>query len=391
MHVLIIPSWYPAYPGDIGGSFFREQALALHRNGCKVGVIYPQMRSLRQWQSILTGGYGLEIQSDEGMTTLRYHGMNWYPKVKWLRNKLWKKKCLELFNEYVKLNGKPQIIHAHSIFNAGVIAKKISDKNKIPFLLTEHSTSYARELISEIELNEAINVCNASSINLAVSNEFCKLLSEKIKPKNWIYLPNIVNNKFFEKKLNKHNQKGFGFINVAMVDSKKRQENILLAFNNEFKGEKFITLTIGGDGPELQILKNLAKTLNISNQVEFTGALSRDQVCEKMAASNAFVLSSRYETFGVVVIEALALGLPVIATRCGGPESIVRKEDGILVPVDDVESLGKAMREIYENLTKYDKMKIRESCRERFSEKAIAKKLIKIYEEVIEGKKSNGP
>ena len=46
MHVLIIPSWYPEHSEDVGGGFFREQALALQTHGCKVGVIYPQLRPL---------------------------------------------------------------------------------------------------------------------------------------------------------------------------------------------------------------------------------------------------------------------------------------------------------------------------------------------------------
>ena len=57
MHVLIIPSWYPEYPEDVRGCFFREQALALQKYGCKVGVIYPQLRSLKNWKSkILLAG-----------------------------------------------------------------------------------------------------------------------------------------------------------------------------------------------------------------------------------------------------------------------------------------------------------------------------------------------
>jgi len=138
-----------------------------------------------------------------------------------------------------------------------------------------------------------------------------------------------------------------------------------------------------GDGPERSKLQALAVELDIEKSVKFTGLLSRQEVLTTIANADAFVLSSRYETFGVVVIEALALGKPVIATRCGGPESIVRQEDGILVPVDDIGALAAAMEKIIKNQEEYDPIEIRKACINRYSESAIAEKLIKIYSSVI--------
>jgi glycosyltransferase involved in cell wall biosynthesis len=126
----------------------------------------------------------------------------------------------------------------------------------------------------------------------------------------------------------------------------------------------------------------LATTLGISDQAQFPGRLAREEVLTAMSHANAFVLSSRYETFGVVVIEALALGLPVVSTRCGGPESIVREQDGILVPVDNVEALAEAMVKIYESQNQYNPAEIRDACRDRFSEKAVANRLMKIYSDI---------
>ena len=70
-------------------------------------------------------------------------------------------------------------------------------------------------------------------------------------------------------------------------------------------------------------LKNLIIELGIEKCVEFTGKLSREEMLPKLSYSNVFVLPSNSETFGVVYIEAMALGLPVIATKCGGPEDFL--------------------------------------------------------------------
>lgn len=81
-----------------------------------------------------------------------------------------------------------------------------------------------------------------------------------------------------------------------------------------------LLLEIGGDGPEKTKLEELVTKLGINKNIKFLGQLTRDEVKNKMnEESSAFVLSSEYETFGVVVVEALALGKPVIATKCGGP------------------------------------------------------------------------
>ena len=80
-------------------------------------------------------------------------------------------------------------------------------------------------------------------------------------------------------------------------------------------------------------LEALVQEKALTEQVTFLGSLTREQVRQEVSEADAFVLSSEYETFGVVVIEALALGKPVIATRCGGPESIVVPSVGYLVEI----------------------------------------------------------
>jgi len=134
-------------------------------------------------------------------------------------------------------------------------------------------------------------------------------------------------------------------------------------------------LLIMGDGPERSNLTALAERLGLKGRVEFYGAYVRKEFAEALGESDAFVLASRGETFGVVCIEALACGLPVVATRCGGPEDFVNEANGLLVPVDDAEAFAKAMLEIRENIGSYDSAAISRFARETFSARAVAEKL----------------
>jgi glycosyltransferase involved in cell wall biosynthesis len=144
-----------------------------------------------------------------------------------------------------------------------------------------------------------------------------------------------------------------------------------------------VILQLVGDGPERVSLQQTACELGVSDQVFFLGLLKRDEVLEKVATATSFVFSSRYETFGVAVIEALALGKPVIATRCGGPESIIEVGDGVLVDVDDVDALSIAMFNMFQNYKTYNLQNIRRSAIDRFGEDAVITRLKAIYEEVL--------
>lgn len=381
-HILIIPSWYPSFKGDINGSFFREQALALTKYGHKVGVITPQVESLRKLKKYISEPHGLCFEIDECIPTYRWSYLNITPKMHQFNIKKWVDKGLKLFELYIAENGIPNIIHVHSLMNAGYLALKIKEKYGVPFVVTEHSTAYARGLVKLDDIIKLKNVVNSSSKNIAVSNEFKSLLNNIFNLNSWDYIPNIVNQKFLNQKIIiKSNH--FKYINICFLDAKKRVDNLIFAFARVLEQYPDLLLEIGGDGPEKTKLEELVTKLGINKNIKFLGQLTRDEVKNKMNESSAFVLSSEYETFGVVVVEALALGKPVIATKCGGPESIIIPEVGLLVEKNSIDELATAMLRMYETVDNYNEVLIKKYCEENFSERAIINSLTKVYSEVL--------
>ena len=102
-----------------------------------------------------------------------------------------------------------------------------------------------------------------------------------------------------------------------------------------------------------------------------------------VASSDVVVMSSRIETFGVVLIEGMAQGKPVIATRCGGPEEFITPDLGILVDVENVDQLCNAMINVKKNYSKYNRDHIITSCKENYSQSRIANKLTDIYSALV--------
>ncbi len=142
-------------------------------------------------------------------------------------------------------------------------------------------------------------------------------------------------------------------------------------------------MTIVGDGPKKHYLKNLIIELGIEKCVEFTGKLSREEMLPKLSYSNVFVLPSNSETFGVVYIEAMALGLPVIATKCGGPEDFVDSSNGLLIERNSEERLVDAMEYMYKHYNEYKRESISGSVINRYSPSKIARQIELLYMECL--------
>lgn len=384
MHVLIIPSWYPVSSIDIGGSFFREQAIALKNSGCAVGVIALEFNSLKNVKWLLKDNYSLTFECDHGVNTYRKRYVNLFPRLYTAQAKLWEFFGLKLFRRYVDEQGVPDIVHVHSMLYAGAIAKEISIRYDIPYVVTEHSTLFARKMVNPVQREIAQKIAIHAEKRFAVSSVFAVLL-EKFLGGNvgeWEVMPNIVHERFLFNST-KDSANGFTFLNVSFLTYKKGVDLLIDAFAKAFKGCSQIKLQIAGDGEQRALLEALTVERGVAAQVEFLGLLEREGVVAAISAANALVLSSRYETFGVVLIEALAMGRPVVATRCGGPEDIVRKEDGILVAIDDIDELAAGMKSLYENYAFYQPQEIRKACRLRYGEKVVTDRLLNVYRGIV--------
>ena len=111
-----------------------------------------------------------------------------------------------------------------------------------------------------------------------------------------------------------------------------------------------LQLVLAGDGPDAQKLRTYARELGLDGRARFLGPQPRETVFELLRAADAVVLSSKWENFPHVLVEALALGTPVISTATGGVGEIVRDgENGLLVPPEDPDALADAIRRFFDD------------------------------------------
>lgn len=385
MHILILPSWYPANAVDIRGCFFREQALALSKKGLQVGVVYPELRSIRDINIDLIKKNRITKENDKGVITYRYHGVSWLHRWQQFTANRFLRIGERLVEQYINENGVPDVIHVHSMIYAGVLANKISKKYGIPYIVTEHSTAFARKLYSNYQKGLIEKVSKEAKLKFAVSTSFKELLEKEIKLSEWDICPNIVQKDFFLTPIHlKKITKTFKFINIGALEPKKNQIILLHAIKNLMMKGIGVELNIIGGGSQYSYLKQAIEKLGIESSVRLLGQKNRAEIIELISESDAFVLSSTFETFGVVVIEAFSLGKPVITTSCGGPESLIDESNGLVVINNNLDDLTAKMLELIENYKNYDADLIRRNSYSLYSEEAVVKKLLMVYKQVID-------
>lgn len=385
MHILILPSWYPKSPADVFGVFFRDQALALSNYGHKVGVIAPEMRSLRNLFSSELKSNRIHYEFDAGVDTYRRAFFAALPRIPFGNYVLFKCVAKKLLKTYIDERGKPDIIHAHCAIYAGAAAVEIAKDFDIPVVLTEHSTGYARGLYARWQLKMAEKAFKQSRISIAVSPDLGKLLSDLLPSAQniWKWIPNVVAERFKAPESFEPELRAIRFVNLALMTEKKGQFDLVKAFKLLVDKDIHAELWLAGDGPIKEALRREVHDLGIVEKVKFLGLIQPDSVPNLLEQVDVMVVSSHYETFGVVAAEALMAGLPVIATRCGGPECIISDSDGLLVPVKHPEALSKAMQNIALNLNFYDRKAIASNAKARFSGAAVAVQLTHEYERIV--------
>lgn len=378
MYILFITRGYPTNKYKTNGIFEFDQAKALVKQGCKVIYVAVDLRSIRRWRN-----WGIEKRNIDGVEVYVIN----IPLGRIPRNILRKFSFLGLKILYKKIileHGIPDIIHAHFTGSA-YSASKLKDITDIPLVVTEHSSKINKDNIGKNLYKIASKTYEKADTLIAVSPSLAEMINKHFNI-NPIYIPNIVDLEIFRYE-NKKRDCNFNFISTGNLIDTKRMDLTIEAFYKAFKNNPRVTLTIFGQGPKRKMLEKLINKYNLGSQTKLMGLCSRERIAEQLKKSDCFVLASQSETFGVAYIEALAMGVPVIATKCGGPEEFVNDSNGLMIDIDSKEQLVEAMKYMYNNIDRYERKNIAMEIVEKFSPEAVANKIIGIYDEIL-GKKT---
>lgn len=370
--ILIIPSWYPNKENANSGIFIKHQAEALCRNGGCVSVFYSniQFKVKNVFQKTT-----LKKELIASIPTYTVEGMT-FPKITIYLLDLWVKKNLEHFETYKREEGLPDIIHAHS-FIAGYLSMKISAKYSIPYVLTEHFSGFLTDNIDIIN-TKTIKTVYPKAKNLIAVSTSLKLKMKKYTSNQIEVIGNMYNDNVFKYKEVKKNRT-FTFVTIGGLDDVKGYSLLIDTFNLLLEEEQDIKLIIIGGGVNYSKLSKQIHRLGINDKVKMLGPLDHDDIPNQLYNCHSYVSSSTVETFGISLIEALAVGLPIVSTNSLGPMDYLDDSNSIISIDNTIEALSNAMAQMISLYKDFDMKQISTEINKRYSASVVCHEIFKLY------------
>ena len=336
------------------------------------------------WRKITRRKNGHVALSEANSRTAGYKRLLAIPRVA-IADLIYYWSILWAFRRLVRQGWRPDVIHAH-VYSAGVPAAILKRLYQIPVLVTEHSSAFPRHLLTGTERLKARFAMNRAEMVLPVS-DYLRVHIESYGVKSeFRVVPNVVDTEVFYPVPQYNEEAAQGHKRLLFVGNLiavKGLPYLLEALGQIRQKRQDYGLDVVGDGASRSEYEELASRLGLDGIVRFHGAKPREQVAQFMRECAFLVQPSLQETFGVVYIEAMACGKPVIATSAGGPKEFVDEDVGVLVPPEDTGALRDAIEYMLDNHQRYSCEKIARHARERFSYEAVGRMLDEVYREVL--------
>jgi glycosyltransferase involved in cell wall biosynthesis len=372
MIILLLTHSYPDSENSWRGSFIKDQARIISLNNTVIVVYFK----IDNEQFAVFSKYIFSKSKTGNLTEYTVTIRRSLPVFNQL---YYLYKTFRFIKDEILTSITPDLIHSHLLYPAGFLGTIIQERKKIPGLITEHSriNNYFRSWFHKQSVKYALK--KTSSI-IAVSNSLKVEINSLCKRQI-----NVIHNIVDVNKFNLTGPKTRSVLNIGFLGglgNNNKGLDLLLKSAALLEKQSFM-LHIGGAGSYLEVYIKMAKDTGIEASCRFYGDIARSKISEFYSRLDVFVLPSRYETFGIVLIEAMACGIPVIATKCGGPQEIVTPSTGILIEKENVEELTNAINYISANLSLYNAAFIRKYAEDNFGEQVFIEKISVLYKEVV--------
>ncbi|MBI4419527.1 MAG: glycosyltransferase [Gemmatimonadetes bacterium] len=359
MNVLFITSAYPADVGDPRGAFIHELAAALTRQGIRITVLAPGTPAAPQ------------KESRDGVVVQR--ATYWLPRgqrlatgfegiVPTLRRRPWlalqvPSLVAGLAWQARRLAQDADIVHGHWLYPGGLAGALAISRSRVPLVVTSHGTDLAlarrfpplrwlsrwvgRRAAALVGVSHAV-VEGAEALGIGGPRvRFIPLgVSTGTPPADPAESAEL--RRFRERR-------GFGVVYVGRLVPGKSVETLLHALAALQRRGRTVAAALVGSGPEQPGLEALARSLGLTGAV-FVGAQPPAVATQWTAAAHALVLPSRSEGRGIVILEAMALGVPAVACDIPGPKELIRhQETGMLFPSGDAAALAACLEQLMDD------------------------------------------
>ncbi len=384
MKALWLASWYPDKTNPFNGDFVKRHAEAVSLF-VPVHVLHiAKDESGKITKDVLVEETGNERHKE---TIVYYYSKKTGIKIidKFLSELRFRKLAWEFSIKIIK-EEKPAIIHVHTGMKMGIVAGELKRKFRLPYIVTEHWTGFLNEADDNFSKMPLVRQAQWKKIIVgadrctAVSAYLSKAIENRFNIRAAI-IPNVVNTTIFGlPELEQSNYPGFIFIST--FDDFKRPELVLEAFAMFEKMYPGTRLTVFA--PDRETVLKVCRQLGVEEKVDCFTEIPQPELVKYIQRSQALLLYSSYETFGCVVIEANACGVPVIVSDIPAMRELVEDgKNGIFAVSGSAEKLAEAMSRFMKTTKSFNSGNIAALAAEKFNYHKIGKQFSDLYSQVI--------
>lgn len=384
-NILFLSGWYPSRVQPTLGNFVQKHAEAVALK-CNVAALYVCSdagceRMYELTESIISNVHTVNVYYKKVRHSI--------PLIAPLQKLLRSKKAYSIGLAAVRKK-MPQIdlVHHNIVYPSGIMALCLKKIKKLPYIITEHSTAYLPEKnIHAGGLQRLISraiVRNASCVTPVSQDLQAAMQARGLKGKYEVVY-NVVDTALFHPAPAGHNGK-IRFLHVSTLDDPhKNISGMLRAAALLARQRSDFECWFVGDGDTSPHIAT-AQQLNIYNHTAFfAGTKTTAEIADLMRSSGCFLLFSNYENLPVVIIEALASGLPVLSSAVGGIPEHITPGKGMLVAPRDEAALKEAMSSMLDAIrgNAYDPQQLSAYAHANFSYESISEKFYHLYSDIL--------
>lgn len=375
MFIVIVARGVPSERTPLWGIFELDQARALRAAGHRVVIAALDVRSVRR-----RGGIGLQHDVVAGIDvhTARVP-LGRVPDG--LDQAVLDRAFDAVYARIVRHHGTPDVVHAHFTKYA-LAASRSQYRQAFTLVVTEHNSKFTPTSIPFALRRKAAEAYRGADEVVAVSPALAEVITNSFDLPVRV-VPNIVDVDTFARLPHAPRPGRIRLVSVGNLIERKRMVLLVDGFARAFGDRPEVGLAIMGEGDQREEITRHVREQGLEGRVELLGQCTREQIAEQFGQADGFVLLSEWETFGVVFIEAMASGLPVLSSLCGGPEGFIHEGVGMFADTSDADALAASLRSFVSHFRDWDADDIRADVTARFGPVRIAAELTEVYSEAV--------
>jgi len=373
----MIPSWYPNRENNHAGIFIKKHIQTISQfTECFTLFVLPTNK---------LSALKIEVEKQPSAKII-YFGTT---KSAMINSFLYFLLYFLSISQILIKKGRPQFIHNHVIFPSGFVAITVSKILNVKLIISEHWSGYLGGDNRFLHLSKTVQcgiryiLKTAFKIGLVSNFLKDKLVEDQFCAKDKaIITPNTIEPNNFSP-VKKELGEEINILTICNLNNFEKNitgmiEAIYIVNKTSLKP---IKLSIIGDGPDEEMLKQKADSQYLLNsKIFFLGRIENKLLTNYYSNYDFYLLNSNFETLNISAIEALMHGLPVVASKCGGPEDYLTEKNSIQVNTQDTNDLVRGIKEMIEKQETLNRREIKSEIEKLYNEKVVIESLKRLYD-----------